>query len=387
MGLAILLLMGAGLLVRSFRAQLAVDPGLEMEGIHVFRVSPPPELYPDQASLRLFAEELTRAVEAVPGVESVSASSDFPFRGRSSGSYIVRPEAPEELIRYHRHSVGVGYFEALGVELLAGRTFTEADDERNPGVVVVSEAMVRRVFPELQEPAAAVGRTVYAGPPSDPENAAEIVGVVANVRYRDLTQDMMAEPNSPDVFFSLRQLPARTHEISFRADRALATVLPAVREAVRGVDPDVPLFLPASLREVYRRQTATPRFAALLMGIFSVLALSLASVGVYGVLAFTVGERAREIAVRRALGAGAGSVARSVVWEGVRMAVLGLVVGGGVALLAGRWMEALLFQVEPADPVTLAAVAGLMLAVVLLAASVPAWRATRREPAEALAAE
>jgi ABC-type lipoprotein release transport system permease subunit len=123
------------------------------------------------------------------------------------------------------------------------------------------------------------------------------------------------------------------------------------------------------------------------MGIFSVLALSLASVGVYGVLAFTVGERAREIAVRRALGAGAGSVARSVVWEGVRMAVLGLVVGGGVALLAGRWMEALLFQVEPADPVTLAAVAGLMLAVVLLAASVPAWRATRREPAEALAAE
>jgi predicted permease len=384
--LALLLLVGAGLLTRSFRAQLAVDTGLEMEGIHVFRVSPPSERYPDPAALRLFADELVRRVDAVPGVDRVTASSDFPFRGRSSGSYIVRPDAPGELIRYHRHSVGPGYFATLGVTLRAGRTFTEADDEGSAGVAVVTEAMVRRVFPELPDPAAGVGRTIYVGPPSDPDNAAEIVGVVENVRYRNLTQDMMDEPNSPDVFLSLRQVPTRTHEISFRSEEELAAVLPAVREAVRAVDPDVPVFLPASLVDAYRAQTATPRFAAFLMGLFSVLALSLACVGIYGVLSFAVGQRAQEIAVRRALGARAGAVARSVVWDGVRMAVVGFLVGGGAAFLGARYLEGLLFRVDPVDPVTYAGVVGLLAAVVLAAAAVPAWRATRRDPVEALTA-
>jgi predicted permease len=385
--LALLLLVGAGLLTRSVRAQLAVDPGLEMQGIHVFRVSPPSERYPDPAALRLFADEVVRRVDAVPGVEQVTASSDVPFRGRSSGSYIVRPDAPEELIRYHRHSVSPGYFETLGVELLAGRTFTDADHEGSAGVAVATEAMVRRVFPELPDPAAGVGRTIYIGPPSDPDNAAEIVGVVENVRYRNLTQDMMDEPNSPDVFFSLRQVPTRTHEVSFRSEEELAAVLPAVREAVRAVDPDVPLFLPVSLVDAYRAQTATPRFAAFLMGLLSVLALSVACVGIYGVLAFAVGQRAREIAVRRALGAGSGAVARSVVRDAARMALVGFLAGGGAAILGARYLEGFLFRVEPADPVTYAAVAGLMAAVVLVGAAVPAWRATRRDPMEALTAE
>lgn len=385
--LAILLLVGAGLLTRSFRAQTAVDPGLEMEGIQVFRVQPPVERYPDAASLRAFAGELVRRVATVPGVSSVTASSDVPFRGGSSGSYIVRPDDPEALIRYHRHSVSPGYFETLGVGLLAGRTFTASDDESRPGVAVVTEVMVRRVFPDLADPAAALGRTIFIGPPSDPDNAAEIVGVVENVRYRDLTQDLMAEANSPDVFFSLRQVPARTHEITFRSDRSPASVLPAVRRAVQAVDPEVPLFLPTTLEEAWWSQTATPRFAAFLMGLFSFLALSLACVGVYGILAFTVGERAREIAVRRALGARPGAVARSVVLEGARMAVLGLVVGGAAALTGARYLEGLLFRVEPADPATYAMVTGLMAVVVLVAAALPAWRASRRDPVEALTAD
>jgi ABC-type antimicrobial peptide transport system permease subunit len=232
-----------------------------------------------------------------------------------------------------------------------------------------------------------VGETIYIGPPSDPDNAAEIVGVVDNVRYRNLTQDLMAGPNSPDVFFSIRQVPTRTHEISFRSSRELASVLPAVRSAVQAVAPDVPVYLPASLRDAWRSQTATPRFAAFLMGLFSVLALTLACVGIYGILAFTVGERAGEIAVRRALGARAGSLARSVVWDGARMAALGLVVGGGAALLGGRFLEGFLFRVEPADPATYLGVGLLMTLVVLVAAALPAWRAVRRDPVEALTAE
>jgi len=385
--LALFLLVGAGLLTRSFRAQLQVDPGLEMEGVYVFRVSPPAERYPDDESLRLFADEIVRRVGTVPGVGSVAASSDFPFRGRSSGSYIVRPDAVEELIRYHRHSVTPGYFENLGVRLLAGRTFTPADDGEAPGVAVVTAAMVERVFPELPEPEAGVGRTIYIGNPSDPENLAEIVGVVENVRFRNLTQDMMAEPNSPDVFFSILQVPTRTHEISFRSDRPLSELLPGLREAVATVDPSVPMFFPAALADAYRAQTAIPRFAALLMTVLSGLALVLACVGVYGVLAFTVGERAKEIAVRRALGARARVVAGDVVWSGVRLAGLGLMVGSGVALLGGRLLGDFLFQVPAADPITFLGVAGLLLLVVLAAAVVPAWRATRQEPVEALTSE
>ena len=382
--LAILVLVGAGLLTRSFRAQLAVNPGLEMDGIQVFRVQPPAERYPDGASLRVFASGVLEAVGSVPGVEQVTASSDFPFRGRSSGSYIVRPEAPEELIRYHRHSVSPGYFETLGVELLAGRTFTAADDETARGVAVVTEAMVRRVFPELPRVASAVGRSVFIGPPEDPENQAEIVGVVENVRYRNLTQDMMATPNSPDVFFSLRQVPTRTHEVSFRTRRDPAEVFAAVREALATVDPEVPLYLPAALGDAYRAQTATPRFAALLMGLFSALAVLLACVGIYGILAFTVGQRAQEIAVRRALGAQAGTVAGSVIREGLTFAAAGILLGGCGAWWASGLLEDFLYQVRPADPGTYVAVAVTVLAVVLAAAAIPAWRATRRDPVEAL---
>ncbi|HSM03775.1 MAG TPA: ABC transporter permease [Longimicrobiales bacterium] len=385
--LALLLLVGAGLLTRSFRAQLQVDPGLDMAGVYVFRVSPPNERYPDDASLRLFADELILRVEAVPGVGSVAASSDFPFRGRSSGSYIVRPDAVEDLIRYHRHSVTPGYFENLGVGLLAGRTFTPTDDEAAPGVAVVTAAMVERVFPELPDPESAVGETIFIGNPSNPDNLAEIVGVVENVRFRNLTQDMMAEPNSPDVFFSIRQVGTRTHEISFRSDRPLAELLPGLREAVAAVDPDVPMFFPAALEEGYRAQTAIPRFAALLMTVLSGLAMVLACVGVYGVLAFTVGERAKEIAVRRALGARSAVVARSVVWSGLRLAGVGLLLGGGAALLGGRLLGDFLFQVPASDPVTFLGVAGVLLLVVLAAAAVPAWRATLQEPVEALTSE
>jgi putative ABC transport system permease protein len=383
-GLALLLLFGAGLLTRSFRAQLAVDPGMDMRGMHVFRVQPPRDRYPDAASLRVFTHELVRRLETVPGVSAASASSDFPFRGRSSGSYIVRPEDPEHLIRYHRHSVSPGYLEKLGVRVLRGRGIEEQDGADARGVAVVTQALVDRVFPD--DPSG-VGRTIAIGNPRDPDNLVEIVGVVENVRYRDLTQDMMAEANSPDVFFSLDQIPSRTLEVSFRVRGDLAGALPAIRSAVAGLDPAIPIFAIDSLEHAWRGLTATPRFAAFLMGLFSLLAVVLSGVGIYGVLAFSVGQRTPEIALRRALGARAGEVAGSVITSSLRLVGVGLVLGGAGAALGSRVLRRFLFQVAPTDPMTFGAVVATMLAVAVVAAALPAWRAAHKSPAEALNAE
>ena len=382
--LALLLLIGAGLLGRSLRAQLAVDPGLEMQDVHVFRISFPRERYPDAAAVRLATDELLRRVGAVPGVRSVAASSDFPFRGGSSGSQVILPDSPEESVRYFHHAVTPGYFEQLGVELLRGRWFTETDDESAPGVAIVTQALVDRLFPD--DPSG-LGRMIYLGDPSNPENGAEIVGVVGNVRYRNLTQDMMAQANSPDVFFTLRQLPTRTLEVSLLAPTGLTAVLPSIREAVAGFDSGLAIFRAQSLVDAYRAQTATARFASWLMGILSSLALVLACVGLYGVLSFAVGQRAREIAIRRAVGASGAEVAGSVVAEALGLAGVGVAAGALFAFAGGRLLDAFLFGVAPSDPRTFVVVAGAMMAVAALAASIPALRASRHDPALALNTE
>ncbi len=386
-GLALMLLVGAGLLTRSLRAQLAIDPGLEFEGVHAFRVQPASERYPDPEAVRIYTEELSRRVAEVPGVSQVTLASDFPLRGGSSGAYAYRPDAPDERIRVHWHLIAPDFFDLLQVQVLAGRSFTTADDEESAGVVMVTEAFAERVFPEDPSPGAVVGRQVHFGDPSNPESLAEIVGVVENVRYRNLTQSMMDGPNSPDLFIPMAQFRPRTHEVAFRVAGDTAAVLGAVRRAVNEVDSSTPPFGLASLEGLYRSQTAMPRLAAVLMGAFSIVALSLAAVGIYGVLTFTVGQRGPEIALRRALGAEASDVARSVVWDAVKLAGVGVGVGGLAAFFAGDLLEALLFEVQAGDMTTLAFTGVALLAVAAVAAAVPAVRAARKAPADALSAE
>jgi predicted permease len=383
-GLALMLLVGAGLLGRSFRAQLSIDPGLEIDDIHAMRVQPPAERYPDGESLRIYADELRRQVSEVPGVASVALSSDFPFRGGSSGTYAFDPADIETRIRIHRHSVSPGFFEQLQVERLDGRLLDATDEADAPGAVVVTQAFADRVFPG--EPSI-VGRQVYVGRPDNPDNLAEIVGVVDNVRVRNLTQDMLDGPNSPDVFFSLAQVPSQTYEVSYRVEGDPATVTTAVRRVVQQLDASTPAFGMASLRELYDSQTAMPRLAAVLMGVFSLLALALASVGIYGVLTFTVGQRGPEIALRRALGAEADDVARSVVFDSLKLAGVGVVIGGVAALAGARVLENLLYEVETTDIATLGVTGVALMAVAAVAAAVPALRAARKSPADALGGE
>lgn len=376
--LALVLMVGAGLLTRSFRAQLAVDTGAELEGIMAMRLSPPSSRYDTNETLWSFSTELQRRLGDLPGVEGVSLSSSLPLRGGSSGAYIFRAgDSAEDRIRFHRHHVTPSYFQTLGIELLEGRLLNDDDRGESPGVIVITDAMARRVYPGQS----AVGKMMSLRP--DDGMPVEVVGVVEDVRYRDITTSLMEEANSPDVFFSYWQIPSRTLEVAVRTDSP-STVVPAMRTVVSELDPELPIFQLEPLEVAWRTQTATPRFAAFLMSLFSGLALLLACVGIYGVLAFTVGQRSQEIAIRRAIGASGASVARAVVGDGLRLTLVGLVLGGAAAVLGTRVLETFLFGVEATDPTTFASVSSGMVAVAVAAAVLPALRAMRRDPAEVL---
>lgn len=379
--LALVLMVGAGLLTRSFRAQLGIDTGSSLDQVVAMRMSLPGARYPDADARRRIAADLERLAAEIPGVRSVSLSSDLPFRGGSSGAYVYRADRPDDEIRFHRHSVTPGYLETLGIELAAGRFLSEDDVEAAPGVGVITEAMARRVFPD-ENP---IGRTLYLQ--SGRRMGFEVVGVIGDVRYRDLRTSLMADANSPDVFFAYDQIPSGTIEVAIEVDGDPASYTQALRDVAMRADPDLPIFDLAPLSEGYRLQTATPRFAASLMGLFGTLALVLACVGIYGVLAFTVGQRAQEIAIRRAIGAGALSVGARVVGDGLRLTAVGFVVGGAAAMAGSRVLQSLLFEVSSNDPVTFAVVLAVMAGVAVAAGLVPAVRAMRRDPAAALTAE
>lgn len=378
--LALVLLVGAGLLTRSFRAQLAVDIGVELEGVQAMRLQLPSSRYDSGETVRAFGAELEREISGIPGVVSASLSSDLPFRGGSSGSYIFREgDGADDRIRFHRHSVTPSYFETLGIELLEGRFLDDADVEGAAPVIVVTEALVERVYPGES----GVGKRMNLRP--DGSRPVEIVGVIRDVRFRDVTTSLMADANSPDVFFPWRQVPSSGVEVAVRfTSGASGSIDSAMRGVVAEIDPDLPVFQLQALAESLRTETATPRFAAFLMTLFSGLAALLACVGIYGVLAFAVGARSQEIAIRRAIGASGANVAGSVVIDGLRLVIVGLVVGGAVAVGGARLLESFLFGVETTDLATFAVVGVTMVAVAAVAAIIPALRAMKRQPAEAL---
>jgi putative ABC transport system permease protein len=382
-GLALVLMVGAGLLTRSFRAQLGVDTGSSIENVVAMRVSLPAARYPDNESRRIFANEIERLASELPGVTSASISSRLPFRGGSSGAYVFKQTALDERIRFHRHSVAPGYLETVGIELSAGRFISNSDLDAAAAVGVITEAMVQRVFPG-ENP---IGQTMYLRPGGDPDMGFEIIGVVKDVRYRDLTTSLLAERNSPDVYFAYDQLPTPTIEVAVRVQGEPASYVTQLRGLAAQLDADLPVFDIQPLIEGYRAQTAVPRFAAFLMSLFSALAVILACVGIYGVLAFAVGQRAQEIAIRRAIGATAPSVAKRVVADALKLSSIGLVAGGVGAVWGSRVLENFLFEVPRRDPVTFGMVGGAMVAVAVLAAVIPAVRAARRDPAEILGAE
>jgi len=378
--LALMLLVGAGLMLRSLRERMAVDPGFDPRGVLVARVSLPRPQYPDEARVR-FVVQLGARLNALPGVESASISTDLPLRGNSTGARLLVEGPGAVPIRYFRHSVTPEFFGALAIPLERGRGFSSFDDPGTPSVAVISSAMARRFWPS-QDP---VGRRFRLGDETGPE--VTIVGVAGPARFRDLTTDLTAATSEPDVYFPFAQRSGTDLEIAVRMVNGATPSVPAIQREIGALDPGLPLFQVGPLGDALATQNAAPRFGSVVLGAFSALALVLAAIGIYGVISFVVGLSRKEIAIRLALGADGGKVLRVVMANGMLLVLAGVVAGTIGARAGARLLESQLYGVSASDPVTLAAVIGAIVVVALLASWIPARRAAAVEPQTVLKGE
>ncbi|MGH7445690.1 MAG: ABC transporter permease, partial [Longimicrobiales bacterium] len=326
--------------------------------------------YDTPARLR-FTAHVIEQLGQHPDVAGVAITTDAPLRGGYSASILRLPDQPDRDVRFYRHIVTPTFFDVLGIDILRGRGFTSADREDAPPVVIVSEAFAARLFPAGD----ALGRTVLFSP----RDTVTIVGIAANVRQRDLTTSLFDPGEDPDVYFALAQLPRGGLDIVVRGERGL---IPAERihDAVRAAAPAIPLFRVEPLQTAIDTQTANARFGSLLLTALAILALLLAAVGLYGVMAFLVQTRRREIAVRMALGAAPENVLLMIVRQAMTVVGIGALVGVVLALAVGRLSAGILYGVAPTDLLSLAGVTAALLATASLAALIPARRAVRTAP-------
>jgi len=398
LAMTLVLLVGAGLLGRSLLRVLDVEPGFRTERVATMNLALPwlpwfePGADVTRARRARFLDELFRRLRTIPGVEEVGGASALPLTGGlADGTFLlVNPgEGPPPLADFERlshdptHSgeadfcvASAGYFRSLGIPLVHGRLFDERDAMDAPHVAVISQAMARATWPN-QEP---LGHTIEFGNMDGDPRLLTVVGVVGDVREESLER----RPR-PTVYVSYRQRPQKTEsfDVVLRTAVDPASVLPAARAIVRGLDPAVPPSFDTFTR-VFARSLAARRFNLVLVGIFASTALLLAVIGTYGVMAYAVARRTREVGVRMALGARAGDVLRLVLVQGVGAAAAGVALGIAGAAVLTRTMRSLLYGVTATDPVTFIAVA-LLLALVAVAASyIPARRATQVDPLIAL---
>lgn len=373
--LALMLLAGAGLMFRSLRERLAVAPGFDASGVLAARLSLPRTSYVGAARAD-FAERLAERLAALPGVRDASVSTDLPLRGNSNAARLVVDQPGAEPIRYFRHDVTPGFFAALGIPIVAGRGLRADDRPESPPVAVISLAMARRFWGGGGT--SAIGRRLKLGATGSQETL--IVGIAGTARFRDLTTDLHAATSEPDVYFPIAQRPASDLEIAVRSRGGALLSAAQLQREVTGLDGALPVYGVEPLEAALHRQNAAPRFGSLLLTVFSVLALVLAAIGVYGVIAFVVGLSTREIAIRLALGANRAKVQRVVIGNGMILVVLGVGLGALGARLGGRVLESQLYGIRAGDPATLGAVTLAVLFVALFASWLPARRAAAIQP-------
>lgn len=380
--LAFVLLTGGGLLVNSFVRMARVDPGFESRNLLTMRLTLPWEQYGGQAAPTFFSR-LTERVEAIPGVRSAAAVSQFPPAGFSFMELFFEGAAPSgdaTLPRALATLVTPGYFETMGIPLRAGRLFDARDRQGSPLVAVINEITAERYYPDQS----AIGKRFRRGGADSDNPWLEIVGVVGATRNRGLDR-----PAQPEVFVLHEQVGQNANQLFLvlRTDVEPRSVLPSVRAAVREMDPDQPVYAIQTVEEAFATAAGTRRAVTLFLSIFALFALALAGVGVYGVVSHTVSQRTQEIGLRIALGAGEGGVRGLVVRQAMMPVLAGAVVGLGLSIPLGRVLEGFLFRVSAVDPPTLGAVATLLLLIAALASFLPAWRASRLDPVEALRVE
>jgi putative ABC transport system permease protein len=375
--LSLVLLVGSGLLIRSLARLQGVPPGFEPDGLLTMEVQLPAHYETAEAREAFFATALER-IRGLPGVRGASAADRIPPSGAGPWNEIWpkdRPPAnPAAAPGATRRVVMEEYFQTLGVPLLAGRTFRPGDRDGSATVTVVSRALARKMFPG--EPV--VGRVLIL-PWTKEGIPLEIVGVVGDVCARGLDDE-----RGPVFYLPYRQLQSLSQRLVIRGDGDAARLTPAVRSVIHELEKDAPISNVETMADRLRESTSRRRFQTALLGAFAAAALLLAAIGLYGVLACSVGERTREIGVRMAMGAAGTDVVREVVARGARITAGGIAVGLVGGVVASRMLRSLLYGVGPSDPTTYAGVSLLLAVVALVACLVPALRAARVDPIVAL---
>jgi len=374
--LAVVLLAGAGLTLRSFSNLLAVDPGFTPAGVLTVQVDLPAGRYDEDAARRAFYTRAFEDIDALPQVDAVGAAMVTPLTGNNWTVPLQRVDRPlaagERPPDIGWQMASAGYFRALNIPLRAGRLFQPAD-ATGPAVVIVSQAVVDRFFAGET----AIGRRIDLG-----DMTAEIVGVVGNIRRAALADDPRA-----DLYFPFERVNIPSVTLFIRTTGDAVAALPAVNAAVRRLEPNAVLYDTRTMSAIAEESAAITRLATRLLSGFAVIGILLAAIGVYGVMSYQVRRRTRELGTRLALGASPSGITRLVLTQAAWVAGLGLVVGTSAALVLGRTLTSVLFGVEPWDPATLLVAAALLAAATLLASYLPARRAGRVDPATIFAAE
>ncbi|HYC58597.1 MAG TPA: ABC transporter permease [Thermoanaerobaculia bacterium] len=376
--MSLMLLAGAGLLLRSFIHVTGIDPGYDYRNAIALDISPRTLAYPENDQAIAFNERLIEAARALPGVESVAAVDALPLTPNESiwsfGIVGRPPYAPGTQPSAKGTTVTPGFFRTMRIPLIRGRDLSDRDTKDTPKVIVVNQTFVRELFPN-EEP---LGKKIRLSGPNDPEDLAEIVGVVSDVRWRGLTVDP-----PPQMYFALRQSARRFMSIVVRAPNA-ESMGPTLRALVRRLDRQQPIVEIATLAGARTESLATRRFNLILLAVLAIVALVLAAVGIFSVMNYAVTQRTSEIGIRMALGAEARDVFRLIVGNAVRLVVIGSAIGLAGALLSSRAIGSFLYGVKPADPWTLAAIVVIIGGTAMLASYLPARRAARVDPLVAI---
>lgn len=374
---ALTLLVGAGLLMRSFVVLQSVDPGFSPVNVLTARIGLPQSAYPKREQISLFYDQLHERLKALPGVQSVSFSSSAPMTGvNTDTSFIVegRPAPPPDQRPTAWFSVvSHDYFRTLSIRLREGRTFDDRESQNSPGTVVISEAMARRYWPGET----AVGKRIGFG--GDQVQWAEIAGVVSDVHHFGLSTDAR-----PTFYFSSRQRPRNFMTVVLRSNGDPQRYVASIRGEVRALDQNLATSSEQTMERIISDSIAVPRLVMLLFGSFAAVAMLLAALGIYGVIAYSVTQRTHEIGIRVALGAQARDVLKLVVGQGMKLTILGVLFGLAASFALTRLMTDLLFGINPGDPLTFAGIALLLSLVALLACYLPARRAMKVDPMIAL---
>ncbi|HYN85047.1 MAG TPA: ABC transporter permease [Pyrinomonadaceae bacterium] len=388
--LAVVLLTGAGLLMRSFARLTQVNPGFDAAaGVVLMDVPLSPARYREEAQVVAFYDELLRRVRQLPGVESAGTTHTAPLSGGDSARPFVVADAPppepgKEPGASYR-VISPGYFRSMGIPVLRGRDFADSDNSSAPPVVVVNETLARRSWPG-RDP---LGQRMRQGAVGGDSPWMEVVGVVGDVRHAALD----SEPK-PEMYFTFRQAGlqrsssiannSRRITLAVRGAGDTAALARAARAEVAGIDKNQPVAGVRTLGDAVSRSVTPQRFNTLLLGVFAALAVALAMIGVYGVMSFSVGGRTREIGIRMALGAQRRDVVGMILRQGMALVAVGVALGLAASAALTRWMTTMLYGVSATDPLVFAAVTALLIAAALVACYVPARRATKISPMEAL---